>query len=279
MPRSVPGRASGRISLRLDAQGSGLSPAALIGALQGSGSITADNVQLAGLDPNGIDAAVRAADRGVPIDAIRIGDIVRTALESGRLNVPAVGGPIAIGGGRLTLGPIAAPAQGADVSFTGNYDLGADAINLRFDLIGPPRANTAGSERPQLFVTLKGPLDGPRRNVDVTSLVNWLSMRAVEQEAKRLEAAEQEAKRIRAQQDEARRRAEAARRAAEQAAMPTATVAPSFDKAPDLKAPELPPAIEIKPAPGGAALKPRHRSLPAPPGPAAPIVITPQDAR
>jgi hypothetical protein len=113
----------------------------------------------------------------------------------------------------------------------------------------------------------------------VTSLVNWLAMRSVEQEAKRLEAAEQDAKRIRAQEEEAKRRAqEAARRAAE-AAMPTSTVAPAFDKAPD-----RPPPIEIKPSGGGTAPRPR-RTLPSvdraatAPRPPAPLVIAPSDLR
>ena len=105
---------------------------------------------------------------------MRIGDIVRTALDAGRLNIPDVGGAIAIGGGRLTLGPLAAPAQGADVVVTGSYDLGADALDLRFGLIGAPRANALNGQRPELSIVLKGPLDAPRRSEDVSALVNWL---------------------------------------------------------------------------------------------------------
>jgi large subunit ribosomal protein L24 len=276
MPRTALGQAAGRVSLELDAGGAGLSPAALIGALQGRGSATGESLQLSGLDPKAIDAAVLAAERGVPVDAIRIGDIVRTALDSGRLNIPDVAGTLAIGDGRVRLGPVNTPAQDADVVLSGSYSLGEDALDLRFGLTGAPKDHAPGGQRPALAVALTGPPAAPRRNVDVTALVNWLTLRGVEREAKRLEAAEREAKRIQAQEEDARRRAaeDAARRAQEAAT--SSAAAPAFDKAP-----ELPPAIEIGPTPGAPERKPRH--VPAehatPLAPAAPLVIAPPPAR
>ena len=287
LPRAAFGRASGRVSLELDAGGTGLSPAALIGSLQGSGSATGESLQLAGLDPKAIDAAMLAADRGVPLDAIRIGDIVRTALDSGRLNVPGVAGTLAIGDGRLRLGPLTTPAEGVDVALSGSYALGDDALDLRFGLTGALKDDAPGGQRPSLAVVLNGPLGAPRRDVDVTALVNWLTLRGIEREAKRLEAAEREAKRIQAQEEAAKRRAaeeaarraqeeEAKRRAAEEAARraqeatASSTAAPAFDKAPD-----LPPPIEVGP-PGVPERKAPRR---APPPPAAPLVVTPPASR
>ena len=148
LPRAAAGRARGRITLHFDASGAGLSPAALIGALQGQGTVTAENLLLAGLDPNAIDAATRAAERGVALDGVRIGDIVRTALDGGRLHIPDAGGAIAIADGRFTLAPLVAPAQGADVAITGSYDLAADALEaaLRPDRgAAPERADRPAS--------------------------------------------------------------------------------------------------------------------------------------
>jgi large subunit ribosomal protein L24 len=292
LPRAAAGRAHGRITLQFDASGAGLSPAALIGALQGQGTVTAENLLLAGLDPNAIDAATRAAERGVALDGVRIGDIVRTALDGGRLHIPDAGGTIAIADGRVTLAPLVAPAQGADVAMTGSYDLAADALEARFDLTGALRQNGPIGQRPALSVALKGPREAPRRTEDVSALVSWLTLRSVEQESKRVEAAERQAKRIKAQEEEALRRAqEAAAAAAQRAADQTAGIpaAPAFDKPletdkPLEKAPDLPPPIDIKSAPSTVpAAKPR----PAPPAsdrasvvrPPAPLVITPPVAR
>jgi large subunit ribosomal protein L24 len=270
-----------------------LSPAALVGALSGSGTATIDGLQISGFDPKAIESALRAAEHGVALDAIRIGDIVRTALDTGRLHIPALSGAITIEAGRTALAPLAAPAEGADVAIAGSYDLGADALDLRFGLAGPRRTDAPGGQRPEISIALKGPLDAPRRTVDVAPLVNWLTMRAVEQEAKRLEAAEQEAQRIQAQEAARRlaaaeeaKRAEAieeARRAqAQETAAPASTAgAPSFDKLPDLPAP-----IEIRPLPARTEVKPRrpapraeHTSTMAAPLAPAPLVITPPDPR
>jgi large subunit ribosomal protein L24 len=291
LPRAAAGRARGRITLHFDASGAGLSPAALIGALQGQGTVTAENLLLSGLDPNAIDAATRAAERGVALDGVRIGDIVRTALDGGRLHIPDAGGAIAIADGRFTLAPLVAPAQGADVAITGSYDLAADALEARFDLTGAPRQNGPIGQRPALSVALKGPREAPRRSEDVSALVSWLTLRSVEQESKRLEAAERLAKRIKAQEEETLRRAQeaaaaaAAQRAEQTAGIPAGSASDkSSDKPPD-KAPDLPPPIDIKTAPGTVPAAKPHPSPSASDRasvvrpPAAPLVITPPVAR
>jgi hypothetical protein len=292
MPRAAAGQVSGRVSIQWDAQGAGLSPAALIGALAGSGRVTVEDVQISGLDPKAFEASQHAVERGVGIDPIRIGDIVRTALDSGRLNVPWASGAFSVAGGRIVLTQVTAPAQGADTVISGSLDLGGQALDLRFALIGPAVADAPGGRRPELAIAFKGPLDSARRAIDVAPLVNWLTLRAVEQEAKRLEAAEREAKR--AQAEEARRAAEEAkrveqakrveearraeeakrreaienqRRASDTTASTSAAAPPPFDRAP-----ELPPAIEVRPVPGRTESRARHAPIPALPGP---MVITP----
>jgi large subunit ribosomal protein L24 len=279
VPRAAAGRASGRVTLTFDAGGAGLSPAALIGGLHGQGTASVEQLLLAGLDPNAIDAASRAAERGVSLDGVRIGDIVRTALDDGRLNIPDAGGTLAISDGRLTLVPLVTPAQGADVAISGSYDLAADALDARFDLTGALRQNGPSGQRPALTVALKGPLEAPRRSEDVSALVSWLTLRSVEREAQRLEAAERDARRIKAQEEAALRRArEAAAVAAAARAEQTAGI-PSGP--PAEKAPDLPPTIDIITPPITVpAARPRQAPATSDRGPvprptASPLVITP----
>jgi len=47
-----------------------------------------------------------------------------------------------------------------------------------------------------MAVAIRGPLTAARRTVDVASLVGWVTMRAVDQEAKRLDDAEKERQRL-----------------------------------------------------------------------------------
>jgi large subunit ribosomal protein L24 len=269
---SSPARPSGRFTLQLRADGSGRSPAALVGALRGGGTLTIDNLQAPGLDPNAIGAAIRAADQGVPIDVVRIGDIVRVALDRGSLTVPWIGGGFTIADGRASFGEVAAKARDADLTASGSFDLADYGLSLRVGLMGAPAGEGMAGHRPRIDVTVKGPIGAPSRNADVASLVGWLTLRAVERESRNVEAAEREAKRLQAIAREAKRREEmeAARRALETGSLP---VPPAADTSALGRLPALPPPIDIRPVPtdrGG------RRTVPAVPSAGAPTGLNPE---
>jgi hypothetical protein len=80
----------GRIGLRAEFEGSGLSAASLVGSLKGAGLITLEDAQISGLDPKAFNAAIRAADHAAAVDSGKIRDIVATVLDGG-----ALGGTVA----------------------------------------------------------------------------------------------------------------------------------------------------------------------------------------
>ena len=57
-------------------------------------------------------------------------------------------------------------------------------------LSGQPPANALIRARPELSVSVKGPLAAPERKLDVSTLVGWLTLRATEQQTRRLESLE-----------------------------------------------------------------------------------------
>lgn len=179
---------SGRVAVQLDAEGSGLSPAAFIGSVGGNGTIVVEDLQIGALDPRAFDAVIRAADQGLVMDQARVHSTVTTVLDKGRLNIPWAEGVVAIASGQVRLGSMLAPAQAADVNLSGRYELGAGAVTVRLALSGPPKPPTP--ERPEIVAAYRGPLAAPQRNVDVSTLVTWLALRSVEQQAKQLEALE-----------------------------------------------------------------------------------------
>jgi large subunit ribosomal protein L24 len=75
----------------------------------------------------------------------------------------------------------------------------------------------SSTTRPEILITLKGPLFTPQRSIDVSTLSGWLMLRSVERQAKRLdviEAERRETERREAERREAERR-ETERRDAE----------------------------------------------------------------
>jgi large subunit ribosomal protein L24 len=205
--------AAGRLSLEAELQGQGLSPASLVGSVSGSGSLTAENFEVAGLDPNALDVTLHALenDRGLAGNPGRVAQIAGTALDVGKLKIASVTTPIVLADGRAQLTKLQASAQNADISGLISLALADWQVNARIIMTAPPRKNAPNAERPVMTVTARGPLTAARRSVDVTSLIGWATMRAIDQEAKRLDDAEKERKRVEAAVEALRRQSEAAK--------------------------------------------------------------------
>lgn len=178
----------GRLGLQFDVEGAGLSPKALVGSLTGNGTLSLERASVSGLDPRVFPTVMRAADRGLPLEPGKIRDAVAPWLDTGPLEIAHADGVIAIAGGQVRLPTMIARAKGADLSASGNLDLVNSILDARIALSGPALP-PAG--RPEIVVSLRGPLAAPKRNIDVASLAGWLALRAVDQQSKKLEAIEQ----------------------------------------------------------------------------------------
>lgn len=178
-------------TVRLDAEinGTGRSPAALIGALSGGGSLALDFGQFASLDPRIFDNVMRAADQVVqPVEPTRLRDQVSKGLDQARLRVPHVETGFVVSGTQLRAGTTIARGEGADATLSGSLDLANAMLDARVTLSRPAEAGSIVGGRPEVSVMLKGPVTGPTRTVDVTMLAGWLTLRAIEQQSRQLEA-------------------------------------------------------------------------------------------
>src|SRR5262249_10281973 len=162
---------------------------------------------VSGLDPSAIDAVINALemDRGLASNPARVSQIANGVLDSGKLKVPFATAPIVIADGRAQLAKVSASARNTDISGSMSLALADWQLDARFAMTAPPRKNAPAPERPAMAVTLRGPLTAARRSVDVSPLIGWATMRAVDQEAKRLDDAEKERKRLEAPADALRR--------------------------------------------------------------------------
>jgi large subunit ribosomal protein L24 len=174
---------TGSLDIAAEVEGSGLSPVALIGSLQGNGRIVLADAQLAGLDPRAFDAVSRAVDQGLTIDTARIANVVRTALESGQLSVKRAEGGFSVSAGQVRLSNVSVDSTAADLSLSGSVDLTEGILDARMVLSG---AREAAGARPDNFMALKGPVSDPSRSIDVSALTGWLTLRAVENQARKL---------------------------------------------------------------------------------------------
>ncbi|MGB7576578.1 MAG: AsmA family protein [Pseudolabrys sp.] len=177
----------GSLGLTAEMSGAGLSPVALIGSLKGNGKIVLTNAQIAGLDPRTFDAVTRAVDQGLAIEPARISDLVGKSLDSGQLSIKRAESTISVNSGQIRLSDVSMDSKNATLSAAGTLDLTDGSIGARLALSGS--TESAGA-RPSIFIALKGPLAAPTRTIDVTALTGWLTLRAVENQTKRLRAIE-----------------------------------------------------------------------------------------
>jgi len=260
---------SGRAALAADFEGSGLSPASLVGALSGAGTITLEDAQLSGLDPKAFGAAISAVDRGLAIDAPKIRDIVATVLDGGSLSVPRLDAPFTINAGQARIAQTLAYGQGADLVFAGGSDIGDWSIDARLTLLGPTISEGGTSTRPEILVTLKGTPGAARRNVDVSTLSGFLMLRSVERQSRRIDTMETERRdaerreneRREAERRERERRESEARAVTAPAALPSPIV--QEESAPPVQ-PEVPRVVRPPrpPAPQAQPLAPAQGQVP-----------------
>jgi uncharacterized protein involved in outer membrane biogenesis len=184
-------RIDGQLTVKLQAEGSGLSPDGLIGSLHGSGIIALHGGRFGGIDAASFDAAMRAADQSGSIEPAKIRAAVAAAMENGALAVPHGEAEVTIAAGqiRLTHAVLAADG-GAALTLDGVLDLSTAALDADMKLSAQPAANALITLPAELAVAVKGPLTAPERTIDVSTLVSWLTLRATELQTRRLESVE-----------------------------------------------------------------------------------------
>jgi large subunit ribosomal protein L24 len=233
---------SGRLTAQTELEGAGRSPAAFMGSLTGFGHLILEKAQLSGLNPGVFGGVTRAIELGVPLAGNRTREFVTGLLDSAPLPVARATAAVNISAGQARLSDINIQATGADVQASASFDFAEAALDARLTLNGV--APTPGAQRPAVLIALKGALPSPQRTVDVSLLTNWLTLRAVEQQARQIDAMER-----------------AARDAAMQSGPAGAAVQDRSISAPNSNVPNAPPIVpNASGTPSGA----QAPALPAP---------------
>ena len=187
LSRAVRPPISGLLDLTANLEGTGLSPVALVGSLKGVVKINLADGQIAGLDPHVFDAVNSAVDQGLNIDNSRISDFVNKSLEKGQLSLVRAESTMDATAGQIRFKDVSIVSKDAALSAAGTLDLTDGSINVRLALSG---SGEAAGARPTILLALLGPFTAPTRSIDVSALTGWLTLRAVENQTKRLRAIE-----------------------------------------------------------------------------------------
>jgi len=167
---------SGKLKVDLTMSGVGRSPFALVGSLKGEGTMAWQDGAIARLDPTVFDVMTRAVDRDLQTDARRIRERMDTAIGAGRLLI-SVEAAVAVDSGQVRLVDPAVQASGADAALAvASLDLVQDVVNARL-IVAPTAADRTTERRPDVSLSLNGPIEQVKRTLDTSALANWLSQR------------------------------------------------------------------------------------------------------
>ncbi len=181
----------GKLTVKLQGESQGLSPDGIVGAFHGGGSIALTEAQFGGVTPAAFDAAIRVADQSTTLDPVRIKAAIAAAMDKGRFAVPKGEAEVTIAAGQMQLHNARLQGQNeAALTVDGLLDLNSAMLDTQLTLSGHPAASTYIPSLPELAVSIKGPLAAPERKLDTSTFISWLTLRAIEQQTRRLESLE-----------------------------------------------------------------------------------------
>ncbi|WP_454813413.1 AsmA family protein [Labrys neptuniae] len=199
---------SGELAMGVEFQGNGRSPDALMSSLTGGGTAELAQASLAGLSEKAFGQTVVAVDGGLSGDAGHVREAFERSLDEAPLKTGTINGNLSLAGGVLRLSSTRATSAQGSIALSGLLDLSDLTVKADIALSPTNPADGFGGPAPIIPVQLRGTIDALQKQVDVSSLVAWLSIRGVEQQARKLEVLEAQ-RRIEEKAQEDARRAEA----------------------------------------------------------------------
>ena len=179
---------TGRLSGTLDFASTGMSPAALVEGLAGSGAIRLAGASLARSDMLALDRVVaRAQTSDSPLDELAVAYFLDTELNRGALAVADVATPLALSAGVLKFGPIAVPRDKGEAELSAKLDLRTLAVETRLDVTSPSdKLKFWSGPPPSATIVVEDALEAPKRQLDVGSLSVGLATQAIARETDRI---------------------------------------------------------------------------------------------
>ena len=161
-------KARGNVLLDLSAHSTGISPAALIGALAGSGNINGKNIVLEGFDLAAMSRSLVSTTKVFD----NVAGLARASTAGGETAFDKIEGPFTISEGIINFDNLLMTGPAATVANKGQVNLPRWVIDMNstIDLVTPEDA-------PNLTVRFQGPLDNPGNTFVGSAMESYIQTR------------------------------------------------------------------------------------------------------
>ncbi len=180
---------SGRGDLSVSLSGSGKNVESLVGSASGSGTATARNIEISGLDPTVFDALLMKADSiGRDIDAKATAAFAPKMVLGGELPADEADLAVTIAGGIVRAPPVRIESNGAVLTADLRADLAAGTVSAEGTLEYDAGEEALVGSEPAVRFTATDLLGDTRVQLDTAPLAQFLTQRALEKEQARVES-------------------------------------------------------------------------------------------
>ncbi|MGA1831714.1 AsmA family protein [Rhizobium wenxiniae] len=180
--------ANGRIGFDVSAEASGSNMRDLAGALSGSGVVELSGLTVYGINPDLLKQMMTSAD-GIKgeVKDVNFDGQVAALVHQGELALGQVRIPFSISGGGLRVQDVRLPSRGLTFTAEGNASVFERGMSGSIGVTYDAGDEAVAGGDPTVRLRYSGDRTEPRERIDVAALTNFLSMRAYEQERRRVE--------------------------------------------------------------------------------------------
>ncbi|MHC5652714.1 AsmA family protein [Stappia sp. ICDLI1TA098] len=179
--------ATGRLDLTVDAEGTGRSLAGIVSGLAGGMTLGVSDGEIRRINPNAFALVIRAVDAGMKLEDDTIRQAFASHLDAGVLPFEALEASGSIAGGVLRVNTLRLDTKSASVFGGAQVDLKEKTLQSEIALKVEPGENAVTGAEPQVGLVFSGALAAPERGIDIAPFTAFLTLRAFEQEVRRVE--------------------------------------------------------------------------------------------
>jgi hypothetical protein len=179
--------ATGRLDLTVDAEGTGRSLAGIVSGLAGGMTLGVSDGEIRRINPNAFALVIRAVDAGMKLEGDTIRQAFASHLDAGVLPFEALEASGSIAGGVLRVNTLRLDTKSANVFGGAQVDLKEKTLQSEIALKVEPGENAVTGAEPQVGLVFSGALAAPERGIDIAPFTAFLTLRAFEQEVRRVE--------------------------------------------------------------------------------------------
>lgn len=180
--------ASGRFDLTLVGESVGDSVDALMHSVNGSGSVTLRDLEIGAFDLTLLPALLNTLDTDEgEITEPRVKGLMETLLAQAPARFGTIDVPFNVTDSVVRVQNFGVKTETSDILANGRFDLRGAGVEVSATVTLDAGDEAVTGAEPSFRVNLIGDVAGPLRDLSVTDLTNYLSMRAYERERRRVE--------------------------------------------------------------------------------------------